>query len=287
LWDSRAETLSPEINSGIRGICKFSPDGSKIVIAANNKIVRIWDVASRKEVGKLPGTASLQDVAVSPDGKLVATVGTDGKGRIWDVTTGKQLGEPLQHEDRIKTVAFSPDKRRLATSSADKTIRLWDSTTSKPIGSPMKLSDAPRTVTFTLDGRNLLSASGDGELRIWDAITGKPLGTPFRDSALSAPGDDSRTENEQLRESINLSNETKKLIKSLQLPQISRLSEFLRWTEGVSGLRFGADGQLHSISPEDRLSRLYTPFVDANDESKWAKLIRWVQMNPEKRPESP
>ena len=141
--------------------------------------------------------------------------------------------------------------------------------------------DAPRTVTFTFDGRSLLSASRDGEFRVWNAITGKLLGAPFvQDSALSALGVDFRSENEQLRESISLSIETKNVIYSLQLPQTSRLSEFVRWTEGVSGLHFAADGQLTSISSEERLLRLYTPLVDAHDESKWAKLIRWVQMNP-------
>ena len=291
LWDSRAERLSPEISSGSSKIevAQFSPDGSKIVTAESDNIVRIWDVASRRELASLRGHQSfILAVAVSPDGRRVATAGADKVARIWDVTTGKPLGEPLKHEDAITTVAFSPDGRRLVTSSADKTIRLWDSTTSKPIGMPMMFMDAQRTVTFTPDGRSLLSASPDGELRIWDAITGKPLRTPFvQDSALSALGVDSRTENEQLRDSINLSIETKNLIDSLQLPQISRLSEFVRWTEGVSGLHFDADGQLTSISSEERLSRLYASFVDAHDESKWAKLIRWVQTNPKERPESP
>src|SRR5690349_24299579 len=112
----------------------------------------------------------------------------------------------------------------------------------------MRLEQGQGTVVFTFDGRSLLSATRKGKLRIWNAITGKPLGAPFvQDSALSVLGGDFRTENEQLRENIILSIETKNLIDSLQLPQIPRLREFVRWTEGVAGLHFDADGQLTSI----------------------------------------
>jgi WD40 repeat protein len=291
LWDLKTETLSPEINSGSRNIdaAQFSPDGSKIVTVGNDEIVRIWDVASRRELAILKGHENrILAVAVSPDGRLVATAGADNVARIWDVTTGDPRGEPLKHENAITTVTFSPDGTRLVTSSRDNTIRLWNVTMARPIGPPMKFMEWQRAVAFTLDGRSFLSAADNGELRIWDALTGRPLGAPFvQDPALSALGVDFQSENEELRASISLSIYTKDLIDSFQLPQISRLGEFLQWTEGVSGLHFDADGQLTSISSEERLSRLYTSFVDAHDESKWAKLIRWVQTNPKERRESP
>jgi hypothetical protein len=290
LWDSRAETLSPKINSGSSKIdlAQFSPDGSKIVTAGDDRIVRIWDVANRQELASLRGHEDdILAVAVSPDGRLVATAGADHVARIWDVTRGAELGMLRGHTHIVNMVAFSPDGRRLVTSSLDRTVRLWDATTAQPIGERMMFTDPQSAVAFTLDSRSLLSATITNEWRMWDAITGKPLGAPFvPDSALSALSDP-RSENEQLRESIRLSIETKNLIDSLQLPQIPGLGEFVRWTEGVSGLHFDADGQLTSISSEERLSRLYTRFVDAHDESKWAKLIRWVQMNPKERPESP
>jgi hypothetical protein len=43
-----------------------------------------------------------------------------------------------------------------------------------------------------------------------------------------------------------------------------------RVERGVSGLHFDADGQLTSISSEERLSRLYGPFVDACLTCAWA-----------------
>jgi WD40 repeat protein len=54
--------------------------------------VRLWDVATGKEMKRLPRNKNyIAELAFSPDGKTLATYGRfyDYKVRVWDVTTGK------------------------------------------------------------------------------------------------------------------------------------------------------------------------------------------------------
>ena len=62
----------------------------------------------------------------SPDGSRIVTASDDHTARVWDAASGKPLGEPMRHEDDVKSAQFSPDGSRIVTASDDKTARVWD-----------------------------------------------------------------------------------------------------------------------------------------------------------------
>jgi WD40 repeat protein len=102
--------------------------------------VRIWDVATEKEVVALPGlTGIAQSAAFSPDGRFVLTVcGPRGRCvvltpagkpagygarsesnpgpsvRIWDAATGKPV-RTLVAKERVDCAAWGPDGRHVVT----------------------------------------------------------------------------------------------------------------------------------------------------------------------------
>ncbi|HEX8158442.1 MAG TPA: WD40 repeat domain-containing protein, partial [Solirubrobacteraceae bacterium] len=118
----------------------FSSDGRTLASASADHTIRLWDVRTRKQLGRpLSGHTSLVfSVAFSPDGRTLASAGFDKTIRLWDVRTHKQLGRPLSgHTESIFSVAFSPDGRTLASAGFDKTIRLWDLRTHRPLGAPL------------------------------------------------------------------------------------------------------------------------------------------------------
>src|SRR5262245_15376958 len=66
----------------------YSPDGKTLAAATSwSKVVKVWDVASRKERFMVQGGSP---VAFLPDGTL-ACLG--GSPTLWDVATGRKRGE--------------------------------------------------------------------------------------------------------------------------------------------------------------------------------------------------
>src|SRR5262249_39403357 len=86
-----------------------SPDGNWLASAADDGHIKIWDLATRKELRSLTGHEdSVNMVAFSPDGKQLASASDDATVRIWDTESGKEL-KNLKHEDSVNAVTFSPD----------------------------------------------------------------------------------------------------------------------------------------------------------------------------------
>ncbi len=103
-------------------------DVSKIAISADNKMlasgsrdktVKIWDLASGRELKTLGNYPSwVSSVAFSPDGKLLVT-GANKELRVNDISAaGKEIFRQAVHTDDIDAIAFSVDGKWLATVSA-------------------------------------------------------------------------------------------------------------------------------------------------------------------------
>jgi WD40 repeat protein len=177
----------------------FSPDGSRIVTASDDKTARIWDAATAKEIAVLRGhEGSVNSAAFSPDGSRIVTASNDKTARIWDAAAAKEIAVLHGHEGSVNSAAFSRDGSRIVTASNDKTARIWDSATGKQIAVLRGHDFGVRSAAFSPDGSRIVTASDyigalggviallGGTIRIQDAATGKQI-VLMRDSEAAVP----------------------------------------------------------------------------------------------------
>ncbi|NCQ94485.1 MAG: protein kinase [Microcystis aeruginosa W11-03] len=159
----------------------YSPDGRYLASGSIDQTIKIWEVATGKELRTLTGhSGGVFLVAYSPDGRYLASGSIDQTIKIWEVATGKELRTLTVYSYLYGAdVVYSPDGRYLASRSDDKTIKIWEVATGKELRTLTGHSGPVLSVVYSPDGRYLASGGGlrDNTIKIWQVATGKVLRT--------------------------------------------------------------------------------------------------------------
>ncbi len=106
---------------------KFTPDGTRLVTAAEDGRIKVWKVvgATLVDEGRLYTSDRQARIDISPDGKLLAAGSENGQLRIIELATGFDYATLTGHNGNIYAVAFSVDGKFLFTADSDKILKVW------------------------------------------------------------------------------------------------------------------------------------------------------------------
>jgi WD40 repeat protein len=170
------------------GIPVFSPDGAILALSGRGSAIRLFEVATGKEIKALaepgpkddPARRRFLALAFSPDGKVLYAGADRGRLLRWRMPGAEPLAAMAvggaggaDGEFRWTTGLLpSPDARSvISVGQADGLIRRWDTTTGKEIPAPEGFSSGTHC-RLSPDGRRVAAGDYAGKLVLFDAATG-------------------------------------------------------------------------------------------------------------------
>jgi len=155
----------------------WSPDGTRMATASNDRTARLWDARTGKQVATL-GSEPIAATSIAWSGSLVATAGWDGVTRLWDGDTGEAVRSLDGHGPGHTVLAWQHDGNRIATGGTDETVKLWDPATGERLQTLEGHQEPVTALAWSSRGRRLASGSMTGGLvLLWDPETNTEVAT--------------------------------------------------------------------------------------------------------------
>jgi WD40 repeat protein len=148
----------------------YSPDGQRIVTAADDGSVRLWSADGSGQPVRLGAHAqSVQSAAFSRNGQRIVTTGRDGTARVWWVDGSKQPIVFKGDTCGVGSAAFSPDGQRIVLACRDGTAQVWWADGSGLLLVLEGHESGLTSAVFSPDGQRIVTTSWDGTARVWRA----------------------------------------------------------------------------------------------------------------------
>jgi WD40 repeat protein len=165
----------------------FNGAGDLVASRSWDYVIRLWDIAARRELIQVPGGSQWAPLTFNRDDTALAFAHDGSEGSIFNVATGRELRRlvtraPQQVEGNsdspFRAMDFSHDGSWLIVGN-DGHSHLWDLRTGRetvlPIPMPVIGYQQPVKVAFSADGTELLCAGEEGIER-WPIELGSSRG---------------------------------------------------------------------------------------------------------------
>ncbi len=180
-WDPSAgkPVWHAETAIACTGALRISPDGKRLVSLSNAGGVRIWEMATGKEVVRKKDRLPHGIMALSPDCRTAAYKEINGRDFLfWDIFTGRTIRRVPGDQPLFRSLNFSADGKILAALEpyGEKALHLWEVPTGREaarLGVKGTFPDAATEVALSADRRFVAVGEVTGAIRLWEVATGK------------------------------------------------------------------------------------------------------------------
>jgi WD40 repeat protein len=161
---------------GVRALA-FAADGTRLLSGGQDGHVRIWEVATGKELRSLHGPKARPVLSLALGAERAVAVGNDGGTVfVYDLRSGQDPRVAYKGPGReVRAVSFGGDGRSLRWARADGSLE-WDRQPNAR-QAPLAGREADITcVAFSPGGRRVAWGLKDGSVKLWDVPRKKDLG---------------------------------------------------------------------------------------------------------------
>ncbi|GAB3257146.1 WD40 repeat domain-containing protein [Kineosporia babensis] len=156
----------------------FSRDGTWLLSAGADRVLRLWDAKNLELIGEASGQGldEIVSLAAVVDDNTMVGGGVDGKLTVWQLGPGglERIGDMPTQSKGITALGASPEGDRLVSGAPNGMLRLWDTANwQADDGGLVGEFTQPRyyaavsVIAFAPDGQSFAAATTANDLDLW------------------------------------------------------------------------------------------------------------------------
>ncbi|CCD26615.1 snoRNA-binding rRNA-processing protein PWP2 NDAI_0I00460 [Naumovozyma dairenensis CBS 421] len=181
-WQSESYILKQQGHFDSTNSLTYSPDGSRVVTAADDGKIKVWDVVSGFCLATFTEhTSSVTQVQFAKKGQVLFSSSLDGTVRAWDLIRYRNF-RTFTAAERIQfnCLAVDPSGEVVCAGSIDSfDIHVWSVQTGQLLDTLSGHEGPVSCLSFSQENSVLASASWDKTVRIWSIFGRSQQVEPF------------------------------------------------------------------------------------------------------------
>ena len=154
----------------------FTPDSKYVLTASRDKSVKLWELATGREIRTYFGHGhTVNDLVVNREGTQFITSSADNTAKIWDIRTGNVIRTLALHREYLTTVDIGPEGKLALTGGYDSEAYLWDLQKEEVLQSfkanPDKGLGYGIHMQFSPNGKYIAIGNDNHTVQVYDAAT--------------------------------------------------------------------------------------------------------------------